>query len=200
MKSLEYVYEKKIWSHNVWPAGIDEAGRGPLAGPVVAAAVILKKDTLIENLNDSKKLSPAKRKQVYEQIMKEALAVSLGIVEAEEIDRINILQATLKAMTIAVQKLTPKPGILLIDGKETLPFSVPQLSIIGGDSKCASIAAASIVAKVKRDSIMEELHEKYPQYNFAKHKGYPTKEHIRALKIYGPSPVHRMSFKHVKTL
>ena len=174
--------------------GIDEGGRGPLAGPVVTCAVILPDDHRILWLNDSKKLSEKKRETLYGTIMEEAVSVSLGSREAEEIDEINILQATLEAMYDAVKGLDPAPDMLLVDAVRVPHTEIPQLSIIHGDALSASIAAASIVAKVTRDRLMQEYHLRFPEYNFASNKGYGTAEHIEALKKYGPCPIHRRSF------
>ena len=193
----DYSYERKIWGIGKLPAGVDEAGRGPLAGPVVAAAVILPKECEIPGLNDSKKLSHQKREFLFEQIKTLAVSIGVGIVEPEEIDRLNILRAALLAMEIAVKNLNPKPDSLLIDGNTRTSLLVPQETIIKGDSICYSIAAASIIAKVTRDSIMDNYHDTYPQYNFRRHKGYPTKEHLEAIRIYGPCPIHRKTFRGV---
>ena len=179
-------------------AGIDEVGRGPLAGPVVAAAVILSEDFYLPGLNDSKKLSKAKRESYYTYIKQHA-DIGIGIVDHKEIDQLNIYQATKKAMQLAVQSLTRTPDYLLIDAI-TLPLSVPQESIIKGDTKSASIAAASIVAKVERDRMMEQFAKKYPYYGFDQNMGYGTKEHLAGLKIYGPSDIHRLSFSPVKEI
>ena len=176
-------------------AGIDEAGRGPLAGPVVVASVIMPEDSMIEGVNDSKKISENKREKLYEIIIKEAISYSVGIVYQEEIDDINILQATKKALTMAVERLEVKPNIILVDaltGIDTL--GIPFKSIIKGDAKCYSIAAASIIAKVTRDRIMREWDKVYPEYGFASHKGYGTAKHIAAIKEYGPCPLHRRTF------
>jgi ribonuclease HII len=175
-------------------AGIDEAGRGPLAGPVVAAAVILPPDYRHPEINDSKQLTPKKRDRLYEVIRADALAVGLGVVEAPVIDRINILQATLKAMRDAVMELSIPPDYLLIDGKNRIPVQVPQEPIIGGDARSISIAAASIIAKVSRDRIMEIYHRQFPQYNFLKNKGYGTGEHRDAIARCGRCKIHRLSF------
>ena len=175
--------------------GIDEAGRGPLAGPVVVASVIMPEDSMIEGVNDSKKISENKREKLYEIIIKEAISYSVGIVYQEEIDDINILQATKKALTMAVERLEVKPNIILVDaltGIDTL--GIPFKSIIKGDAKCYSIAAASIIAKVTRDRIMREWDKVYPEYGFASHKGYGTAKHIAAIKEYGPCPLHRRTF------
>ena len=180
-------------------AGLDEAGRGPLAGPVVSAAVILPKGFECPGLTDSKKLTEKKRETLFPIIQEEALAVGVGIADHAEIDEINILQASLLSMKRAAEDLGVQPDYLLIDGKFTVPMDLPQKAIVKGDSLSISIAAASIIAKVTRDRIMAELHEKYPQYNFIKHKGYPTKAHKEAIREHGPCPVHRMSFKGVKS-
>ncbi len=190
-------YEKEIWAKGRIPAGVDEAGRGPLAGPVVAAAVVLPDDCIIEGLDDSKKLTHTKRVRIYKEIESLAISYAVGIVEPEEIDRINILQAALLAMEISVKKLTTKPDYLLIDGNQRTSLLLMQETIVKGDSKSCSIAAASIIAKVTRDSIMEEYHKQYPEYNFKGHKGYPTKEHYEAIKEHGPCPIHRKSFRGV---
>jgi len=179
-------------------AGVDEVGRGPLAGPVVAAAVILPKDGIGSQLFDSKQISSKKREELYSSILKEALGVGIGVVGQEEIDCINIFQATLRAMVSAIENLPFPPDFLLIDGTQGVKFSVPQKSIVKGDRLSNSIAAASIVAKVTRDRMMEECHLKYPQYNFARHKGYGTKEHQRAIEKFGICELHRKSFRGVK--
>ena len=175
-------------------AGIDEAGRGPLAGPVVAAAVILDIDANIEGINDSKLLSSKERDKLFSKIHQNALSIGLSIVEPETIDRINILQATRLAMTKAVTNLALKPGLVLIDGPITLDINTRQIPIIKGDRLSISISAASIIAKVTRDGIMKSFHNMYPEYGFYKNKGYGTKEHVAALKKYGPCKIHRKSF------
>lgn len=190
-------YEREIWAKGKIPAGVDEAGRGPLAGPVVAAAVVLPDDCVIDGLDDSKKLSRSKREILSEEIKVISLSYAIGIVEPEEIDKVNILRAALLAMEISVKKLTTKPDYLLIDGNQRTSLMLMQETIVKGDSKSCSIAAASILAKVARDSIMEEYHSIYPEYNFKSHKGYPTKEHYQAIKEHGPCPIHRKSFKGV---
>ena len=190
-------FEKEIWAKGRIPAGVDEAGRGPLAGPVVAAAVVLPDDCKIEGLDDSKKLSHSKREKILEEIKSIAISYAVGIVEPDEIDRINILRAALLAMEISVKQLTTKPDYLLIDGNQKTSLLLMQETIVKGDSKSCSIAAASILAKVTRDSIMEEYHSIYPEYNFKGHKGYPTKEHYQALREYGPCPIHRKTFRGV---
>lgn len=190
-------FEKEIWAKGRIPAGVDEAGRGPLAGPVVAAAVVLPDDCKIDGLDDSKKLSHSKREKILEEIKLIAISYAVGIVEPDEIDRINILRAALLAMEISVKQLTTKPDYLLIDGNQKTSLLLMQETIVKGDSKSCSIAAASILAKVTRDSIMEEYHSIYPEYNFKGHKGYPTKEHYQALREYGPCPIHRKTFRGV---
>ncbi len=187
--------EAHYWEKNNYPAGIDEVGRGPLAGPVVAAAVILPKDAVIAGINDSKKLSHKKREALFEIVKDKSLSYGLGIVEPEEIDRINILNATLKAMKMAVLELYPGPDALLIDGINRIEMNIPQQTITKGDSKCTSIACASILAKVTRDKIMEEYDKMYSRYNFSKHKGYPTKEHLELIKRYGTCKIHRKTFR-----
>ena len=184
-------------------AGVDEAGRGPLAGPVVAAAVILNPNSPIENLKDSKLLSAKKREYLFEQINNQALAVSWSSCSVIEIDSINILQASLLAMRKAILNLKIMPNQVLVDGNILPNLSglvVDARAIIKGDQLEPAISAASIIAKVIRDRLMLELDQKYPIYGFAKHKGYPTKEHVIALQKYGPSPVHRRSFAPVKEL
>lgn len=187
------VYEHK-YEHLGYLCGIDEVGRGPLAGPVVACAVILPKDCQILYLNDSKKLSAAKRDELYDIIMSEAVAVGLGMVGPARIDEINILQATYEAMREAVAGLKVTPQILLNDAVTIPGIDIPQVPIIKGDAKSVSIAAASIVAKVTRDRMMEEYDKLMPEYGFASNKGYGAQAHIDALKKYGPTPIHRASF------
>ena len=172
----------------------DEAGRGPLAGPVVAGAVVLKKDAQILYLNDSKKLSEKRREELYLEIQEKAVSWAVGIAGPERIDEINILQATYEAMREAVSKLSVPPDILLNDAVTIPGLDIPQVSIIKGDAKSLSIAAASVMAKVTRDHMMAQYGELYPQYGFAKHKGYGTAVHIAALKEFGPCPIHRRSF------
>lgn len=176
---------------------MDEAGRGPLAGPVVAAAVILP-EVEIKDLKDSKRLSEKKREKICEEIKDLAISYSLGIVEVKIIDKINILGATFLAMKKAIKGLKVKPDYVLVDGRDELDISLPQRAVIGGDAQCISIAAASILAKVTRDRIMIEYDQIYPQYGFAKHKGYGTLLHKERLKKYGPCVLHRLSFKSVK--
>lgn len=174
--------------------GIDEAGRGPLCGPVVAAAVILPDEYNILYINDSKKLSETKREEVYKEIDKYAVTYGVGIVSPERIDEINILQATYEAMRTAIHKLSVTPDILLNDAVTIPMVDIKQVPIIKGDAKSQSIAAASIMAKVTRDHLMEEYDKLYPEYGFAKHKGYGTAAHIKAIKEYGPCPIHRRTF------
>ncbi len=174
--------------------GVDEAGRGPLAGPVVAGAVILPKDCDILYINDSKKLGEKKREELYAVILEQAVAVGIGMASPGRIDEVNILNATYEAMKEAIQKLSSAPDILLNDAVTIPGISIPQVPIIKGDAKSISIGAASIIAKVTRDRIMEQYHKEMPEYGFASNKGYGTKEHIQALKTYGASPIHRASF------
>ena len=174
--------------------GVDEAGRGPLAGPVCAAAVILPPDVEITGLNDSKKLTERKREELYDLITRQAVAYGIGFADEKEIDRINILQATFAAMGRALEELRVKPDLALIDGNRAADFGLPVRTIVKGDSLSASIAAASILAKVTRDRLMMEYDATYPQYGFAVHKGYGTKRHYEALRQHGASPIHRQSF------
>ncbi len=175
-------------------AGIDEAGRGPLAGPVVAACVILPEGALIEKINDSKKLSAKERDRLYEVIRKQAVSYGIGIVEPSYIDQFNILNATKKAMQIAIEVMKTQPDILLIDAVKLDRVSIPQKAIIRGDSLSISIAAASILAKVTRDRMIEKMDAKYPEYGFSQHKGYGTKEHIEAIRKFGICDIHRRTF------
>ena len=187
-------FEKKYGNEYECICGIDEAGRGPLAGPVVAGAVILPKDCEILYLNDSKKLSAAKREELYDEIMEKAVAAAVGMASPARIDEINILQATYEAMREAISKLAVEPGILLNDAVTIPEMIIPQVPIIKGDAKSVSIAAASILAKVTRDRLMVEYDKVMPEYGFAGHKGYGSKEHIEAIKKYGPTPIHRKTF------
>ena len=192
-------FEKKAFQKGFSKiAGIDEAGRGPLAGPVISAAVILPKSFQISGVFDSKKLTPKRRSYLYEKIYENAVSVGIGIVDPFEIDRINILQASLTAMAAAVENLSPQPDCLLIDGTFLISSSLPQKAIPKGDTLSISIAAASIVAKVTRDRLMERYHQDYPQFGFLKHKGYPTKAHKQTIQQFGCCPIHRKSFKGVK--
>jgi ribonuclease HII len=181
-------------------AGLDEAGRGPLAGPVVAAAVVLAPTKKMAGIDDSKKLSPDQREKIFSLILQQAAAVGIGVIDAREIDRLNILRASLKAMEQAVQNLPLSPDFLLIDGIHPVNLPLAQRAIPKGDQRCQSIAAASIVAKVTRDRLMLAYHDEYPQYNFARHKGYGTKEHLQAIRKYGHCPLHRQSFKPIYQL
>ena len=174
--------------------GVDEAGRGPLAGPVCAAAVILPKHAEIPGLTDSKKLTDKKRRELYPIIMEQAVAYGIGFASEQEIDEINILQATFLAMQRALDQLSVKPDLALIDGNREKDFGLPVKTVVKGDSLSANIAAASILAKVTRDNLMVEMAEKYPQYGFEIHKGYGTKAHYAALREFGASPIHRMTF------
>jgi ribonuclease HII len=175
-------------------AGTDEAGRGPLAGPVVAAAVIFDKDVFIEGVNDSKQLTEKEREDLLPQIIEKCLTCSVSVISHTQIERINILQASLLAMTTSIDRLKIKPDLILVDGNKSLNHPVHSISIIKGDSKSFAIASASIIAKVARDRIMKRLHNYYPDYCWSKNKGYGTAEHIAAIKAYGPSPFHRISF------
>ena len=174
--------------------GVDEAGRGPLAGPVCAAAVILPKETVIEGLNDSKKLSEKKREQLYDVICETAVSYAISFATVAEIEELNILHATQLAMIRAINELDPVPDLALIDGNQAGDIRFPHETVIKGDASCVSIAAASILAKVTRDRFMVEMSEQYPNYHFEKHKGYGTKDHYNALREFGPCPLHRPSF------
>jgi ribonuclease HII len=193
---LEYESTARSKGYHVI-AGIDEAGRGPLAGPVVAAAVFFAKDSKFEGLDDSKKLSPKIREFFFKIIKEQALSYGIGIVDVEKIDKINILQASLLAMKNAVENLSEKPNLLLIDGNQKIDSDIKQWTIIKGDSLSQSIAAASVLAKVTRDKLMEKYHKQFPQYAFNKHKGYGTRLHRDLIKKYGPCPIHRRTFKGV---
>ena len=189
-------YEQQLWNSGIkYVVGIDEAGRGPLAGPVVAAAVAFPRDISIPGINDSKKLSPSKREILFDLIHEEAIAIGVGVCDEKVVDEINILQATYQAMKQAVAGLSIQPDHVLVDGRSIPDFNLPQTAIVGGDGKCFSIAAASIIAKVTRDRIMIEYDRQYPQYGFAQHKGYPTKKHIQAIIKHGFCPIHRTSFR-----
>lgn len=177
--------------------GMDEAGRGPLAGPVVAAAVVLPSWPLISGVGDSKAITPAKREKVYRVILEVAQGIGIGVVSAPEIDKINILQANHKAMRMAVNGLGLRPDLLLVDGLPVPDMGCPQRAVVGGDARCYLIGAASIVAKVFRDRLMQEYDRLYPQYGFARNKGYGTAEHLKALRALGPCPIHRRSFRGV---
>ena len=188
--------ENKLYEKNIeYICGIDEAGRGPLAGPVVVGAVVLPKDSFIEGINDSKKVSEKKREALYEKIIKEAICYSVGIVDQKTIDEINILNATKLGVKLALEGLKEKPQIIMVDALNNMDtLGIPYISVIKGDAKNYCIAAASIIAKVTRDRIMREWDEVYPAYGFAKHKGYGTAEHIKTIKEIGPCILHRKSF------
>ncbi len=196
LTNLKQMEEEIYAKENVkYICGIDEAGRGPLAGPVVVAAVIMPKDSMIEGVNDSKKVSEKKREKLYEEITSTAIAWGVGIIDQKEIDDINILNATKKGLTTALKELEVKPNLILVDALTKIDtLGIPYKSIIKGDAKCYSIAVASIIAKVTRDRIMRQWDEIYPEYGFEKHKGYGTKMHIEAIKEYGPCSLHRRSF------
>ena len=199
MKPDLWSFEKKAIKNGFSRiAGLDEAGRGPLAGPVVAAAVILPLSFRVADIGDSKKISPKKRIDLYSKIYEHADAIGIGIIDAIEIDRINILKASLPSMAISVKNLVPQPDCLLVDGKFQISSNLPQQPIVKGDNLSISIAAASIVAKVTRDRLMERYHLDYPRFGFSKHKGYPTKGHKEAIQEFGCCPIHRRSFKGVK--
>lgn len=193
LKKIENeIYEKE---HVEYICGIDEAGRGPLAGPVVVASVIMKPDSFIEGVNDSKKVTEKKREKLYEQIIEEAVSYSVGIIDQNEIDEINILNATKKGLTESIKGLKVKPERIIVDALDKIDTcGIPYMPIVKGDAKCYSIAAASIIAKVTRDRIMRQWDEVYPMYGFARHKGYGTAAHIAAIKEYGLCPLHRRSF------
>ncbi|MCT0164762.1 ribonuclease HII [Lactobacillus helveticus] len=191
-----FSYEKQFWQKGELVAGVDEVGRGPLAGPVVTAAVIIDHNFDLLEVNDSKKLSPEKRLQLYPKILSEAISVGIGVKSAAVIDQINIYEADRQAMAQAVKALDVKPNALLIDAMN-VPVDLPQIELIKGDAKSNSIAAASIVAKVFRDKLMDDYDKIYPQYGFPRNAGYGTKEHIDALKKYGLTPIHRKTFAPV---
>ena len=197
---ISFVFEEEARkTGHRWIAGVDEVGRGPLAGPVVAAACILPQGLLIEGLDDSKKLIPSDREALFEQLTSHLEVVfGLGVVDAEQIDAINILQATLQAMALAVKDLSQEPDYLLIDGIHAPKTNIPSMTLVKGDSRSFSIAAASVIAKVTRDRLMLKYHALYPKYGFDSHKGYGTHQHLLALKAEGPCPIHRMSFAPLK--
>lgn len=188
-------YEREFFDRGIVPAGVDEAGRGPIAGPVVAAAAVVPEGFDLAGVDDSKKMPPGKREKIFNALASNGVEYAVGTASAGEIDETNILQAALRAMERAVRNLKTAPGFLLIDGNQPTTLTIAQRTVVGGDGKCMSIAVASIVAKVTRDRMMEELHRRYPAYNFLKHKGYPTAEHRRLVKEYGPCPEHRKSFR-----
>ncbi len=179
--------------------GVDEAGRGPLAGPVVAAAVILPEDFDCEGLDDSKRLTPARRELIFDRIVSSRAVYAVGIVDNEIIDRVNILRASIQAMAIAVNKLSKYPDFVIVDGRMTISgIKLPQMAVVGGDRVCHSVSAASVMAKVTRDRIMDHYAKLYPLYSFEQHKGYPTRQHILELQQYGPTPIHRKSYRPVQ--
>lgn len=193
---IEYHFERQHWRNGrAVVAGVDEAGRGPLAGPVVAAAVAFPPEVWIYGVDDSKKLPVSRREELFEIIYECALGVGIGIVSHHRIDKVNIYQAAMQAMAESVSKLDPKPEHILIDGPRYHDNSVPHTSIVDGDAKCFSIAAASIIAKVTRDRIMKQYDQQFPHYGFIRHKGYGTPEHLAALKKFGPCEIHRRSFR-----
>ncbi|HHI02967.1 MAG TPA: ribonuclease HII [candidate division Zixibacteria bacterium] len=198
LKDIERNLINKGYNHI---AGTDEAGRGPLAGPVVAAAVIIPKNIAIPDLDDSKKLTRRQREKLFDEIAVSGAFCSVGVIDNETIDRINILKASLLAMRKAIMSLEVNPDFILVDGSFTIPnLTVPQMALIGGDAVCRSISAASIIAKVTRDRIMDRYQEIYPDYSFANHRGYPTKRHLDELKNFGPTVIHRKSFRPVEKL
>jgi len=201
MKSNLLKYERELYKNNITLiAGVDEAGRGPLCGPVVAAAVILPKNYKLEGLNDSKQLTEKKREEFYDILQKEAISIGVGVVDANIIDEINILEASRNAMYIALGNLNVTPEYILSDAMSLNDIDIPSRPIIHGDALSLSIAAASVIAKVTRDHIMYELDKKYPEYNLKKHKGYPTKEHLELIKKYGVISEYRKTFKPVKQI
>lgn len=193
-------YEENLYNEgNKLICGVDEAGRGPLAGPVAVGAVVMKKDSMLEWVNDSKKVTEKRREILYDRIIEDSLAWSVQLIFEKDIDELNILNATKKGVTLAIkdiiEQLKTKPDIIILDAlREIDTFNIPYQSIIKGDATCYSISCASILAKVTRDRLMKEYDEKYPQYGFAKHKGYGTKMHIDAIKQYGPTEIHRKTF------
>ena len=195
-KIFLFDFDKEFYNRELgFVCGVDEAGRGPLAGPVVAAAVIFSKDVVINGVDDSKKLPEKRRNILFEEIKQKSFSYGIGIVDNKTIDDINILQATFLAMRKAIGQLSVKPDLVLVDGNHKIPnIAYNQQAIVSGDAKSACIACASIIAKVTRDNIMYEYAKQYPQYNFQKHKGYGTKAHLEAIKQFGPCPIHRMSF------
>ena len=201
MESRTHFEERAYQKGHRLIAGVDEAGRGPLAGSVVTAACILPKGLILEGIDDSKKLSPGKRQELYQAITEHPdILYGIGIVDSEQIDSINILQASLHAMNLAVENLPEVPDYLLIDGNHLPPTRIAALAVIKGDSRSLSIGAASILAKYTRDTLMLQLHQEWPMYGFDKHKGYGTKAHVEAIQIYGPCPIHRRSFEPIKSM
>ena len=198
LKKLTKIEEKGYRAGYITIAGVDEAGRGPLAGPVFAAACIIPRKLLIPGVDDCKKLLPAKREAVFKSLVSHPeIIYGVGMVEHDVIDEINIFQATIQAMLLAISQWRIKPDFLLVDGLSLPHTDIPCEKVIKGDEQCLSIAAASVIAKVSRDNYMQAMHEKYPQYGFNTHKGYATEKHLKALKLYGPSPIHRLTFKSV---
>lgn len=196
-----YEYEQQFWNKGCeFVAGVDEAGRGPLAGPVSVAAVILPHNLYLPKINDSKKISAKVREELYDEIMAKAIAVKAVFVDAKTIDRVNIYQATINGMYESIFGLAQEPQAVLIDAVKLENLDMPSLSIIKGDAKSASIAAASIIAKVNRDRLMDQYDKEYPEYGFAHHKGYGTAEHIAALRQHGPCPIHRQSFEPIRSM
>lgn len=194
-----FQYERRFWGKGQLVAGVDEVGRGPLAGPVVTAAVIIDENFDLIDVNDSKKLSPKRRLELYPKILEKAVSVGIGIKNAQVIDEINIYEADRLAMAEAVKNLDRKPDALLVDAMD-VPIAIPQIKLIKGDAKSNSIAAASIVAKVFRDKLMDDYDALYPQYKFSKNAGYGTKDHLDALNKFGPTPIHRKSFEPIKSM
>jgi len=198
LKNIEYSLQKKGYRYI---AGTDEAGRGPLAGPVVAAAVMLFEPLAINGLDDSKKLTARRREELFEEIISSPAVCAVGIMDNDIIDRTNILKASLLAMRKAVMSLDVRPQFILVDGTQPIPnLDIPQYAIVGGDSLCQSISAASIIAKVTRDRIMDKYQELYPDYSFSCHRGYPTPQHLDELKIFGPTEIHRKTFRPVEEI
>ncbi len=193
--SLERCLRQKGYQ---WVGGLDEVGRGPLAGPVVAACVVLEENCDYSIFVDSKTIRAEKRASLYDELRKNGAKIGVGIVSEVDIDRLNILQASLQAMKKAVLAMPLQPDFLLVDGNQPIPMAIPQQTLVKGESKSASIAAASIIAKVVRDELMEKYHLQYPEYNFQQNRGYPTLEHRQAIKTHGPCAIHRQSFKCVK--
>ncbi len=193
---MNFSYERRLWKKGLmYIAGVDEVGRGPLAGPVVAAAVVFSPSVMLKGLEDSKRLTPKRREELFCEIKKKAAGIGIGMVGHRQIDRLKIGRANLLAMKKAVEKLSFSPDYLLIDGaRNRLDLPIEQKGLNGGDRRCASIAAASIIAKVTRDRIMVRYHRRYPEYRFDRHKGYGTREHMRKIYRFGPSAIHRRSF------
>lgn len=193
----DFSFENRYWIEQKIVAGVDEAGRGPLAGPVVAASVIFRTDRYVNVPRDSKRLTPKQRDDYFLQIIDSAVSVGIGMVGPDEIDSINILQASLKSMAEAVNNLTLKPELVIVDGNMSLPLNIKQLALVKGDTRSISVAAASVIAKVTRDKLMKIYDNLYPSYNFKRHKGYPTKQHLSLIKEFGACPIHRKTFKGV---